>query len=118
MAILTVTPTISSTTGEVTYTATNPSNGDIITGVVLRDFMTNGPDKKADGTYETDVAKLVFDVKVRPNSVTAVMTITKSGADYPIIMLKAPEGLQHEYTCATSHVITVTAVAAALITTG
>ena len=60
MAILTVTPTINATTGAVTYTASNPSNGDIITGVVLRDFMTNGPDKKANGTYETDVAKLVF----------------------------------------------------------
>ena len=40
MAILTVTPTINATTGAVTYTASNPSNGDIITGVVLRDFMT------------------------------------------------------------------------------
>ena len=97
MAILTVTPTVNSTTGVVTYTASNPSNGNIITGVVLRDFMTNGPDKKADGTYETDVAKLVYDVKVRPSSVTAVMTITKSGVDYPIIMMKSPEGVQQEY---------------------
>jgi len=118
MAILTVTPTVSSTTGEVTYTASNPSNGDIITGVVLRDFMTNGPDKNTDGTYVTDVSKLVFDVKVRPNSVTAVMTITKSGVDYPIIMLKAPEGLQQEYKWATGDVIKVNAVVAALITNG
>lgn len=118
MAILTVTPTVSSTTGAVTYTASNPSNGNIITGVVLRDFMTNGPDKKADGTYETDVAKLVYDVKVRPNSVTAVMTITKSGVDYPIIMMKAPEGLQQEYKWATSDVIKVNGVVAALITNG
>ena len=118
MAILTVTPTINATTGAVTYTASNPSNGDIITGVVLRDFMTNGHDKKADGTYETDAAKLVFDVKVRQNSVTAVMTITKGGADYPIIMLKAPEGIQQEYKWATSDVIKVNAVVAALITNG
>ena len=118
MAILTVTPTINATTGEVTYTASNPSSGDIITGVVLRDFMTNGPDKLSDGTYETDAAKLVYDVKVRPNSVTAVMTITKGGVDYPIIMLKAPEGLQQEYKWATSDVIKVNAVVAALITNG
>ena len=118
MAILTVTPTINATTGAVTYTASNPSNGDIITGVVLRDFMTNGPDKKANGTYETDVAKLVFDVKVRPNSVTAVMTITKARADYPIIMIKAPERIQQEYKWATSDVIKVNAVVAALITNG
>jgi len=118
MAILTVTPTINANTGEVTYTASNPGNGDIITGVVLRDLMSNGPDKLSDGTYETDASKLVFDVKVRPNSVTAVMTITKGGADYPIIMLKAPEGLQQEYKWATSDVIKVNAVVAALITNG
>ncbi len=118
MAILTVTPTVNSTTGVVTYTASNPSNGNIITGVVLRDFMTNGPDKKADGTYETDVAKLVYDVKVRPSSVTAVMTITKGGVDYPIIMMKSPEGLQQEYKWATSDVIKVNGVIAALITNG
>ena len=40
-AILTVTPTVSSTTGEVTYTASNPGNGDIITVVVLRDFTSS-----------------------------------------------------------------------------
>ena len=118
MAILTVTPTINSTTGAITYTAGNPSSGDIITGVVLRDFMTNGPTLKADGTYETDAAKLVYNVKVRPNSVTAVMTITKGSVNYPIIMLKAPEGLQQEYKWATGDVITVNAVVAALITNG
>tara|TARA_Y100000114_G_scaffold146667_1_gene157604 strand:- start:466 stop:822 length:357 start_codon:yes stop_codon:yes gene_type:complete len=118
MAILTVTPTINATTGAITYTASNPSSGDIITGVVLRDFMTNGPTKKADGTYETDAAKLVFDVKVRPNSFTAVMTITKGSVDYPIIMLKAPEGLQQEYKWATGDVIKVNPVVAALITNG
>tara|TARA_R100001510_G_scaffold56327_1_gene61659 strand:- start:165 stop:521 length:357 start_codon:yes stop_codon:yes gene_type:complete len=118
MAILTVTPTINATTGAVTYTASNPSNGDIITGVVLRDFMTNGPEKLANGTYQNDVAKLVYNVKVRPNSVTAVMTITKGSVDYPIIMLKAPEGLQQEYKWATGDVIKVNAVVAALITNG
>ena len=118
MAILTITPTVNATTGEVTYTSSNPGNGDIITGVVLRDFMSNGPEKKADGTYETDVAKLVFDTKIRPNSFTAVMTITKSGTDYPIIMLKAPEGLQNEYKWATGDVIKVNPVVAALITNG
>ena len=118
MAILTITPTVNATTGEVTYTASNPGNGDIITGVVLRDLMSNGPDKKSDGTFETDVAKLTYDVKVRPASVTAVMTITKSGTAYPIIMLKAPEGLQQEYKWATGDVITVNAVVAALITNG
>ena len=118
MAILTVTPTISSTTGEITYTASNPSDGHIITGVVLREFITNGPTLKSDGTYETDAAKLVFNVKVRPNSVTAVMNINKSSVNYPIIMLKAPEGLQQEYKWATGDVITVNAVVAALITNG
>ena len=118
MAILTVTPTINATTGAVTYTASNPGNGDIITGVVLRDFMTNGPEKLSNGTYQNDIAKLVYNVKVRPNSVTAVMTITKGSVDYPIIMLKAPEGLQQEYKWATGDVIKVNAVVAALITNG
>lgn len=118
MAILTVTPTINATTGAVTYTASNPGNGDIITGVVLRDFMTNGPEKLSNGTYQNDISKLVYDVKVRPNSVTAVMTITKGSVDYPIIMLKAPEGLQQEYKWATGDVIKVNAVVAALITNG
>lgn len=118
MAILTVTPTISSTTGEITYTASNPSSGDIITGVVLRENMCNGPYKLANGNYDTNAANLVFDVKVRPNSVTAVMTITKGGVDYPIVMLKAPEGIQQEYKWATGDVIKVNGVIAALITNG
>ena len=116
MAILTVTPTVSSTTGEVTYTASNPGNGDIITGVVLRDFMSNGPIKKADGTYETDVAKLVYDVKVRPNSVTATMTVTKGSAVHTIIMFKTPEGILQSYKFATNDTLKVNGVVEALIT--
>ena len=46
------------------------------------------------------------------------MNINKSSVNYPIIMLKAPEGLQQEYKWATGDVITVNAVVAALITNG
>jgi len=118
MAILTITPTINSSTGEITYTASNPSNGDIITGVVLRENMCNGPYKLSNGNYDTNADNLVYDVKVRPNSVTAVMTITKGGVDYPVVMLKSPEGIQQEYTWATGDVIKVNGVIAALITNG
>lgn len=118
MAILTVTPTINSSTGAITYTASDPSSGDIITGVILRENMCNGPYKLSNGSYDTTANNLVYDVKVRPNSVTAVMTITKGGIDYPIVMLKAPEGIQQEYKWATGDVIKVNGVIAALITNG
>ncbi len=118
MAILTVTPTINSSTGAITYTASDPSSGDIITGVILRENMCNGPYKLSNGSYDNTADNLVYDVKVRPNSVTAVMTITKGGVDYPIIMMKAPEGIQQEYKWATGDVIKVNGVIAALITNG
>ena len=116
MGFLAITPSISGTTGEVTYTSAVPANGVKITGVVLREFMTNGPTKNANGTYNTTVSDLVYDVKVRPNSVTATMTVTKGGVEYPIIMFKTPEGVQQEYKFATGDTIKVNAVVAALIT--
>lgn len=116
MGFLAITPSISSTTGEVTYTSAVPADGVTITGVVLREFMTNGPDKKADGTYETDVNKLVYDVKVRPNSVTGTMTVTKGSAVHTIIMFKTPEGIQQSYKFATNDTIKVNGVVEALIT--
>ena len=114
--IFAITPSIDSTTGEVTYTSAVPANGVSITGVVLREFMTNGPNKNANGTYNTTLADLVFDVKVRPNSVTATITVTSGSVEYQIIMLKTPEGIQQSYKFATNDTIKVNAVVAALIT--
>lgn len=116
MGFLAITPSISSTTGEVTYTSAVPANGVTVTGIVLREFMTNGPTKNADGTYNATLADLVFDVKVRPNSVTATITVTSGGIAYQIIMLKTPEGIQQSYKFATGDTIKVNAVVAALIT--
>ena len=116
MGFLAITPSVSATTGEVTYSAAVPANGVTITGVVLREFMTNGPNKQSDGTYETDVSKLVYDVKVRPNSVTATMTVTKGSAVHTIIMFKTPEGIQQSYKFATGDTLKVNGVVEALIT--
>jgi|SRR6056300_568311 len=116
MGFLAITPSVNSTTGEVTYTSAVPANGVSITGVVLREFMTNGPTKNANGTYNTTVGDLVYDVKVRPNSVTATMTVTKSGVDYQIIIFKTPEGIQQSYKFATGDTIKVNGVVEALIT--
>lgn len=116
MGFLAITPSVNGTTGEVTYTSAVPANGVSITGVVLREFMTNGPTKNADGTYNTTVGDLVYDVKVRPNSVTATMTVTKSGVDYQIIIFKTPEGIQQSYKFATGDTIKVNGVVEALIT--
>ena len=116
MGFLAITPSINSTTGEVTYSSAVPANGVSITGVVLREFMTNGPNKNANGTYNTTLADLVFDVKVRPNSVTATITVTSGSVEYQIIMLKTPEGIQQSYKFATGDTIKVNAVVAALIT--
>jgi hypothetical protein len=116
MGFLAITPSVDANTGVVTYSSAVPANGVSVTGVVLREFMTNGPNKLANGTYETDVAKLVYDVKVRPNSVTATITVTSGGSDYQIIMLKTPEGIQQSYKFATNDTIKVNGVVAALIT--
>ena len=116
MGFLSITPAVNGTTGEVTYTSAVPANGVSITGVVLREFMTNGPTKNANGTYNTTIGDLVYDVKVRPNSVTATMTVTKSGVDYQIIIFKTPEGIQQSYKFATGDTIKVNGVVEALIT--
>lgn len=119
MGFLAITPSVNGTTGEITYTSAAPSAGVKITGVVLRPFMTNGPNQNTNGTYDTNVANLVYDVKVRPNSVTAVMTVTPTGASspsYPIIIFKTPEGIAQEYKFATGDTITVNGVVEALIT--
>lgn len=116
MGFLAITPSINGTTGEVTYTSAVPANGVKITGVVLREFMTNGPTKNPNGTYNTTVGDLVYDVKVRPNSVTATMTVTSGGVEYPMIIFKTPEGIKQEYKFATGDTITVNGVVAALIT--
>ena len=116
MGFLAITPSVNGTTGDVTYTSAVPANGVSITGVVLREFMTNGPTKNANGTYNTTVGDLVYDVKVRPNSVTATMTVTKSGVDYQIIIFKTPEGIQQSYKFATGDTIKVNGVVEALIT--
>lgn len=116
MGFLAITPSVNGTTGEVTYTSAVPANGVSITGVVLREFMTNGPTKNTNGTYNTTVGDLVYDVKVRPNSVTATMTVTKSGVDYQIIIFKTPEGIQQSYKFATGDTIKVNGVVEALIT--
>tara|TARA_R100000951_G_scaffold102655_3_gene94863 strand:- start:1320 stop:1676 length:357 start_codon:yes stop_codon:yes gene_type:complete len=116
MGFLAITPSVNGTTGEVTYTSAVPADGVSITGVVLREFMTNGPTKNANGTYNTTVGDLVYDVKVRPNSVTATITVTSGGSDYQIIMFKTPEGIQQSYKFATGDTIKVNGVVAALIT--
>ncbi|MAI84574.1 MAG: hypothetical protein CMM91_06515 [Rickettsiales bacterium] len=116
MGFLAITPSVNGTTGEVTYTSAVPANGVKITGVVLREFMTNGPTKNSNGTYNTTVGDLVYDVKVRPNSVTATMTVTKGSAVHTIIMFKTPEGIQQEYKFATGDTIKVNGVVEALIT--
>ena len=116
MGFLAITPSIDSATGEVTYTSAVPANGVTITGVVLREFMTNGPTKNADGTYNDTVGDLVYDVKVRPNSVTATMTVTKGSAVHTIIMFKTPEGIKQSYKFATGDTIKVNGVIEALIT--
>ena len=76
MGFLAITPSVNGTTGEVTYASAVPANGVSVTGIVLREFMTNGPTKNANGTYNTTIGDLVYDVKVRPNSVTATITVT------------------------------------------
>ena len=116
MGFLAITPSVDANTGVVTYSSAVPANGVSVTGVVLREFMTNGPDKLANGTYQTDVAKLVYDVKVRPNSVTATMTVTKGSAVHTIIMFKTPEGIQQSYKFATNDTLKVNGVVEALIT--
>jgi hypothetical protein len=116
MGFLAITPSVNGTTGEVTYSSAVPANGVSVTGVVLREFMTNGPTKNANGTYNTTIGDLVYDVKVRPNSVTATITVTSGGNDYQIIMFKTPEGIQQSYKFATGDTIKVNGVVAALIT--
>ena len=60
MGFLAITPSVNATTGEVTYSAAAPSNGVTITGVVLREFMTNGPNKLSDGTYTLQFGYFFF----------------------------------------------------------
>ena len=119
MGFLAITPSVNGTTGEITYTSAAPSAGVKITGVVLRPFMTNGQNQNTNGTYDKNVANLVYDVKVRPNSVTAVMTVTPTGASapsYPIIIFKTHEGIAQEYKYTAGDTITVNGVVEALIT--
>lgn len=117
MGFLAITPSIDANTGAVTYSAAVPAAAGVkIIGVVLREFMTNGPDKLNNGLYNTTVGDLVYDVKVRPNSVTATMTVTSGGVEYPIIIFKTPEGIKQEYVFNTGDTITVNGVVAALLT--
>ncbi len=116
MGFLAITPSIDANTGEVTYTSAVPASGVKVIGVVLREFMTNGPAKLSNGLYDTTVANLVYDVKVRPNSVTATITVTSGGNEYPIIVFKTPEGIKQEYKFTTGDTIKVNGVVGALIT--
>jgi len=116
MGFLAITPSIDANTGAVTYTSAVPASGVKVTGVVLREFMTNGPAKLSNGLYDTTVANLVYDVKVRPNSVTATITVTSGGNEYPIIVFKTPEGIKQEYKFTTGDTIKVNGVVGALIT--
>lgn len=117
MGFLAITPSINANTGAVTYTSAVPAAAGVkVIGVVLREFMTSGPTKLPNGLYNTTVSDLVYDVKVRPTSVTATMTVTSGGVEYPIIVFKTPEGIKQDYVFNVGDTITVNGVVAALLT--
>ena len=58
MGFLAITPSVNGTTGEITYTSAVPSAGVKITGVVLRPFMTNGPNQNTNGTCMVSVESI------------------------------------------------------------
>ncbi len=111
MAIRSVVTTVDSVTGAVTNTVQGLTKNETITGVVLREFMTNGPDKLANGTYNSKAAELKYNVKVKPNNCLANITF---GSD-TFILYSAPTGITQTIK-APSATATVNAVVKAVVT--
>jgi hypothetical protein len=111
MAIRSVVTTVSGVTGAVTNTVQGLTKNETITGVVLREFMTNGPDKLANGSYNSTASELKYNVKVKPNNCLANITF---GSD-TFILYSAPTGITQTIK-APSATATVNAVVKAVVT--
>jgi len=111
MAIRSVVTTINSATGAVTNTVQGLVKNETITGIVLREFMTNGPDKLPNGTYNSTVSDLKYNVKVKPNNCLANISF----GDDTVILYSAPTGIVQSIK-APSATATVNAVVKAVIT--
>jgi hypothetical protein len=111
MAIRSVVTTVNSVTGAVTNTVQGLTKNETITGVVLREFMTNGPDKLANGSYNSTASELKYNVKVKPNNCLANITF---GSD-TFILYSAPTGITQTIK-APSATATVNAVVKAVVT--
>jgi hypothetical protein len=111
MAIRSIVTTIDDTTGAVTNTVQGLVKNETITGVVLREFMTNGPDKLDDGTYNDTASELKYNVKVKPNNCLANITF---GSD-TFILYSAPTGITQTIKAPSANA-TVNAVVKAVVT--
>ena len=111
MAIRSVVTTVNSVTGAVTNTVQGLTKNETITGVVLREFMTNGPDKLVNGSYNSTASELKYNVKVKPNNCLANITF---GSD-TFILYSAPTGITQTIK-APSATATVNAVVKAVVT--
>jgi hypothetical protein len=111
MAIRSVVTTVNGVTGAVTNTVQGLTKNETITGVVLREFMTNGPDKLANGSYNSTASELKYNVKVKPNNCLANITF---GSD-TFILYSAPTGITQTIK-APSATATVNAVVKAVVT--
>ena len=111
MAIRSVVTTVNGVTGAVSNTVQGLTKNETITGVVLREFMTNGPDKLANGSYNSTASELKYNVKVKPNNCLANITF---GSD-TFILYSAPTGITQTIK-APSATATVNAVVKAVVT--